>query len=484
MTSFHFKGRAVRFQLLKEADEDNESDEPHSRVFISGDVSDDGEEDCSQTKPLVKSGPKTAAPEGHVIRLKHGRQTRKSSCKDMCRIAAVLLSVALLVSVFVAVVMHLANQRASSRPEAGPLNVTSYHYVPSHHHVPSLSSLYCKQSSRHSVSKSPYSGSCNRTSLRLKWEAHFANLTSSSAVRFIDINCDGILDVILGFGEINDIPLLKDFTLVRKCIYSDAKLRACTGGIIALDGKTGDELWRKQTTHETFAIHCALDVNNDGQLDCLVSGRGGVMFSIEPRTADILWLGDERVTNYSWNFMTPQIVRDFDSDGVQDIIVSHGGDTRYDSFVYPRGIGRLILLSGGTGKVISIMSMPDGRETYMSPVIHRDGNGTIRVLFGTGGESITGSLWSVELEDFARLGFRCHRKVGVLDCDVVANSTTKVIEGIRHRGASNPPVLVDLTRDGVLDVVVPMYDGRVFALDGMDFSEIWRVDFGEAESYM
>ena len=485
MTSLPGRGRIVRFQLLKNDEDGSDSEDSH--VIISGDSSDDAEEgDRDQKRQLLFQ---SQTPSGSVKWCDGADGNRKlRRAKDVCRVIVVLVSVALLVGIFVAVIIRLTNNEHLHVHSSSSNNSTAAgHHVTLEYHVTSLLSLYCNQSIPISLPKLEYNGSCSRITLKPKWEAHFPNLTSESAIRLIDINCDGTLDVILGFALKEDSLDGHDFPSFEKCIYSNVNsdLPYCLGGILALDGKSGQELWRKRTTRAIFAIHCVLDVNSDGQMDCLITGHGGVMFTIEPRTAEILWLGDVKATNYSWNFMTAQIVKDFDNDAVQDIIVSHGGDTRYEAFQQPRGIGRLLLISGRTGKVISLMPMPDGLETYMSPIIHKGGDGKDRVLFGSGGETISGSLWSVELEDFARLGFHCGITPGGSNCTLVANSTRKIIQGIWDCGASNPPALVDLTGDKVLDVVVPMYDGRVFALNGNDYSRIWPpVDFVKAQSYM
>ena len=55
--------------------------------------------------------------------------------------------------------------------------------------------------------------------------------------------------------------------------------------------------------------------------------------------------------------------------------------------------GRLILLDGATGQSLGrYMEMPDSREMYMSPVLHTRGDGAQYILFGHGGETISG-LW-------------------------------------------------------------------------------------------
>lgn len=45
---------------------------------------------------------------------------------------------------------------------------------------------------------------------------------------------------------------------------------------MALDGATGEELWRHYADHEMYAVNCNEDLNADGINDCLGGGRAGV----------------------------------------------------------------------------------------------------------------------------------------------------------------------------------------------------------------
>ena len=45
---------------------------------------------------------------------------------------------------------------------------------------------------------------------------------------------------------------------------------------MALDGRTGEELWTHRTRQEIFALNCNADIDNDGVKDCLSAGRTGV----------------------------------------------------------------------------------------------------------------------------------------------------------------------------------------------------------------
>ena len=50
----------------------------------------------------------------------------------------------------------------------------------------------------------------------------------------------------------------------------------CFGGLLALDGQTGKELWRHYASNEIFAVNCNADIDQDGVKDCLGAGRAGV----------------------------------------------------------------------------------------------------------------------------------------------------------------------------------------------------------------
>ena len=54
--------------------------------------------------------------------------------------------------------------------------------------------------------------------------------------------------------------------------------RPCGGGLMALDGTTGKQLWRAYTIHEIFSVNCNADLDLDGMKDCIAGGRAGVRF--------------------------------------------------------------------------------------------------------------------------------------------------------------------------------------------------------------
>ena len=68
--------------------------------------------------------------------------------------------------------------------------------------------------------------------------------------------------------------------------------------------------------------------------------------------------------------------------------------------------GRLVIISGKSGKVLKWMETPDKKETYFSPVVYTLRNGTDLVVFGTGGETHGGALYVIQL---------CHLYDGKID---------------------------------------------------------------------
>lgn len=53
----------------------------------------------------------------------------------------------------------------------------------------------------------------------------------------------------------------------------------------------------------------------------------------------------------------------------------------------------------------------------------------------------------------------------------------------KFKGVMTPPALVDLTADGVEDIVIPMFNSSVLAIDGLTFKILWNYTFPMSESY-
>ena len=144
------------------------------------------------------------------------------------------------------------------------------------------------------------------------WQAKFPKLISEGSTRLVDVNKDGVMDVLLGFGTGADGYNIPD---VVCDIYFEG-ITPCLGGILALDGNNGQELWRLWTEHEIFSLTCQADLDNDGVKDCLAGGRAGVFLAVSTKTGDKLWdFGDHAIRSDLMSVYAAQFVQDLDGDG-------------------------------------------------------------------------------------------------------------------------------------------------------------------------
>jgi len=103
--------------------------------------------------------------------------------------------------------------------------------------------------------------------------------------------------------------------------------------------------------------------------------------------------------------------------------------------------------------------MPDGKETYMSPLLlSQPQSDEHQVIFGTGGETISGNLYLVDLKD-------------LLKNDL---SSSKTIATERGHGFIAPPSIADLNLDGWYDIVAISHGSTVTAIDGKTLNPIWK----------
>lgn len=122
---------------------------------------------------------------------------------------------------------------------------------------------------------------CTQMSVSKVWSKAFSRLTSESPTRKLDVNGDGVLDIILGYEVDDSVQYpLEDHGTIPKCDAGYREMVPCEGGILALDGITGTTLWQRWTPSMVFSLICISDLNKDGQKDCIASGRGGVSIKI------------------------------------------------------------------------------------------------------------------------------------------------------------------------------------------------------------
>ena len=285
--------------------------------------------------------------------------------------------------------------------------------------------------------------------LELLWSRRLEYGSFSSPV-VTDLNQDCRREIILGQGQ---------------------ELGTGQGGSLSVfDAESGEDVWRASLPQEIYTSAVLVELNGDAFQEIVVGGRFGMLTALDGATGNVLWQIDPRAEGFPdtiFNFYTPQLLPDVTDDGRQDLLVAYGGDATRQAFE-PRLPGWLYAIDSTSGEVVLSMQMPDGAETYMSPVIlERPGQPTL-ILFGTGGETHAGSLWAIEQDAFIE------GRTGEV-IELVAPTTTK--------GVMAPPSLADFDGDGTLDVVVATFDGRAILLDGRALTQRWTVRFENAETY-
>jgi hypothetical protein len=125
-----------------------------------------------------------------------------------------------------------------------------------------------------------------------------------------------------------------------------------------------------------------------------------------------------------------------------------------------------MLLDSKTGNVIAADTMPDGKESYMTPLcFSQPGSKDLYILFGTGGETIDGNLYISTVSELAS------KKL----------SAAKVIASEKGHGFIAPATLADITNDGYLDIVAISHGSKAIAIDGKDHHILWTRTFPATE---
>lgn len=274
-----------------------------------------------------------------------------------------------------------------------------------------------------------------------------------SSPRAADLNSDGVLDIVVGAG-------LEDS--VR------------TNGVLAFDGANGDLLWRVEARNQMYGSALLYDISGDGTADVFIGGRQAQLYAINGATGDIIWEyypeGDTLnpgPTADLYNFYNCQLVPDEDGDGYLDLFVANGGDKTAGIFDTLRPAGHLMVINSRTGEPFAMTPVPDGREVYMSPLVHDfEADGILDVIYGTGGETLPGALWRTTL-------------IEVLDGDL--SNSVQLLDG-GEKGMIAPPSLADLNLDGVQDIIINAYDNKAVAISGADNSILWEVEIPGTET--
>ncbi|XP_064624748.1 uncharacterized protein LOC135486131 isoform X2 [Lineus longissimus] len=320
-----------------------------------------------------------------------------------------------------------------------------------------------------------------------QWTFSRKGFASESCVRLIDVDEDGKDDVVISTGmgiDYHLVATIKDPIKICEVLGLEAP---CLGQVIALRGSDGQVLWNISVTAEIFLFNCeGIDINKDGMKDCIGGGRMGSLVAFNPKNGDVFWTEHalKGMLNRAWNIYQPLVLnKDLDGDGVREVVIAHGGEPSFLPQVHDRNPGRLILLSGATGEPIGrYLDMPNRKETYMSPVLHVNAD-TGYVLFGSGGETVEGAFMAISVNNL--YNYAMQKEVDKTGWGRFALDSNGIIEihKTKTKGVMVPPLLVDMNKDGILDILMVTFDGTYILYNGKNLEIMWQREIKDTETY-
>lgn len=286
------------------------------------------------------------------------------------------------------------------------------------------------------------------------WTRDIPVIGSQSSPRAEDLNNDGVLDIVIGAGK-NEFQ------------HSDQ-------GTAAFDGKTGEMLWKQEARDQVYGSATFIDINSDQVKDVFIGGRSPQFKAIDGKTGRMIWefkaedYKNDPILRYAhFNFNNSVLVPDQSGDGIQDLLTVNGGNAVAKPYSeidrYP---AVMMLLDSRSGTVIAADTMPDGKESYMTPVcLNQKGGNDLAIVFGTGGETINGHLYLTSLSELLA------KKL----------STARVLASEEGHGFIAPPIVADITKDGYLDIIAVSHGSKAVAIDGKDHHILWTRMFPGTE---
>lgn len=295
---------------------------------------------------------------------------------------------------------------------------------------------------------------CSNRKTTLAWEQNFPVIGSQSSPRTIDINHDGTDDIIMGACKNEYIP-------------NDQ-------AVLALDGKTGNLLWTTDAPDQVYGSATLVDITGDNNKDVIISGRWGYLRALDGQNGKTIWNYsytdsiDPILKHTRFNFYNSVLVPDQNGDGIEDILIQNGGNHRAapnDSIHrYP---GILMVMDSKSGKILAADSMPDGKESYMSPLYFKSKNGIDYIVFGSGGETFNGHLFVAAFTDLMTKNLKNAR--------IVATDAS-------GHGYIAPPVAADFNEDGQVDIACISHSSKITVIDGNSLSTLWEKQIPNTES--
>ncbi|XP_011168597.1 uncharacterized protein LOC105201976 isoform X2 [Solenopsis invicta] len=238
----------------------------------------------------------------------------------------------------------------------------------------------------------------------------------------------------------------------------------CLGGVLALNGKTGEIIWTHWTANSILSVDCGADLTDDKIKDCIISGRGEILQAIDGHDGSKIWEMplfhvDSSEQQTILDIYDARFIADMDSDGIGDVIASHvvQSDNIQASSIF--------VISGKNGHVIRNINLPYTEQLFTAPqiIVHPDGENIF--VLATTSQQDDGGLYIVSQANiFYGDGLQLRK--------------------LNHNTGKNallPPILIDITSDGIEDIVAAMFNSTIMAYNGSTFEPIWNYTVPNSE---
>lgn len=287
--------------------------------------------------------------------------------------------------------------------------------------------------------------SCTKKKTELVWNESFPQIGSQSSPRAADLNGDGVLDLVMGAGK-NE--------------YENSDY-----GVIAINGVDGKIIWKQASKDQIYGSATFVDINKDGTEDIVIGGRSNQLMALNGKNGSKIWEYEfkyeaDSILQYArFNFQNSVKILDQNGDGIQEILVINGGNAKAAAGTMEnRFPGVIMIMNPVNGEILAADKTPDLLESYTPPLYFEQANGEEYVVFGTGGETISGSLYIALLSDIKARNLKNARK----------------IHQETGHGYIAPPVAVDLNNDGFFEIVAASHASTMVAIDGKSYETLWE----------
>ena len=235
-------------------------------------------------------------------------------------------------------------------------------------------------------------------------------------------------------------------------------------------------MWQQEAPDQVSGSATLYDITGDGVKDVFIGGRSPHLKALDGKTGKVLWeyqyqFENDSVLQYAhFGFYNVVLVPPTRTRmAYPDLLTINGGNAKAaPNSEADRFPGVLMVMDSKTGHILAADTMPDGKESYMSPLCFFQQPGT---------QDFTLVLEPAEKPSMAictrpKLSVVLEKKL----------SRAKVIASERGHGFIAPPVLADISGDGYFDIVAISHGSTVFAIDGKDQKLLWQRNIPATES--